>query len=224
LRSRTTARYPPTGSSCAASGTPRGSFDSREHEDEDEEGRGVEQEQAGEAARIRGRRDQAADEAAEADAEVHADPLEREGGVAVLVRRQPREEGRLAGPEARRPDALQPEQRECLPRLADQREHRERGGLQQEPEQQRVAPADVVDRPAGAEAGDERRDARERQRESGLGERDPAHVVQVDDDERDHDPVPECVHDAADLDEPDRSREVRVEPAEIRSQRFHRAF
>jgi hypothetical protein len=187
--------------------------DAGQHEHEDEEGRRVEQEQAREAGRVGGSRDQPAGEAAEADAEVHADPLEREGGVTVGRGRQAREQRRLPRPEAGRANAFEPEQRERLPGLADEREERERRGLQEEPEQQRVAPADPVDRRAGREPGRERGHAREREREPGLGERDPAHVVQVDDDERDHDAVAERVHDAARLDEPDRARKVRVEPA-----------
>ena len=53
------------------------------------------------------------------------------------------------------------------------------------------------------------------------GERDPAHVVQVDDDEREDDPVAQRVDDSAGLDEPDLPGQHRVEAAEIRSQRFH---
>jgi hypothetical protein len=193
-----------------------------EHEHEDEERRRVEQEEPREAGGIGGRRDQPADEAAEPDAEVHADALQGKRRVAVLVGRQPREQRRLSRPEARGADALEPEEREGVPRLADQREHRERGRLQHEPEQEGVTSADPIDRPAGAEARDERGHAGEGEREPRLGERDPAHVVQVDDDERDHDPVAERVHDAAGLDEPDRAGQVRIEPAHVGRQRSHR--
>ena len=65
----------------------------------------------------------------------------------------------------------------------------------------------------------QRRGAAEGEREARLRERDPAHVVQVDDGEREDDPVAERVHDAAGLDEPDRARQMRVEPAQVRRQR-----
>ena len=67
-----------------------------------------------------------------------------------------------------------------------------------------------VDQTVGAEPGDERWGAVDRKRNDGLTNRDPAHVVKADDREREYDPVPECVHDAADLDEPDHARQVRV--------------
>ena len=69
------------------------------------------------------------------------------------------------------------------------------------------------------EPAEQRGGAADREREASLRERDPAHVVEVDDGEREDDPVPERVHDAAGLDEPDRAREMRVEPAQVRRQR-----
>jgi hypothetical protein len=113
------------------------------------------------------------------------------------------------------------EQRERLPRLANQREHRECGRLQGQPQQERVAPTDAVDRRARQEPRAQRGHAAEGKREARLGERDPAHVVQVDDDEREGDPVSESVDDTAYLDQPDLSRQVRVELAEVRGQRAH---
>ena len=50
--------------------------------------------------------------------------------------------------------------------------------------------------------------ARQRQREA-------AHVVQVDDQERDDDPVAEEVREPSQLEQPDRARQLRVQAAEI---------
>jgi hypothetical protein len=57
-----------------------------------------------------------------------------------------------------------------------------------------------------------------------FAKRDPADVVEVDDREREDDAVAERVHDAARLDEPDGTRKVRVEPADVSRQRSHRAL
>jgi hypothetical protein len=43
-----------------------------------------------------------------------------------------------------------------------------------------------------------------------------AHVVQVDDQERDHDPVPERVGDSAGLEQPDGPWELWSQPFEVR--------
>ena len=51
----------------------------REHRDEDEKGRRIEQKQGREAAGMARARDQPAGDASQAEAEVHADPLQREG-------------------------------------------------------------------------------------------------------------------------------------------------
>ena len=88
-------------------------------------------------ARVRDVRDQPADDAAEADAEVHRQALLRERGVAPRGRREPRDQRRLARPEARRADALDRDQHERLPRLADEREEPEADRLQHEPAAQR---------------------------------------------------------------------------------------
>jgi hypothetical protein len=81
-----------------------------------------------------------------------------------------------------------------------------------------------VDQGAGEPPGCEGSHSADGEREAGLREGDPAHVVEVDDGEREHDPVPERVDDAARLHEPDRSRELRVEPSEIGRQRAHEAL
>ena len=125
----------------------------RQHPDEDEEGRRVEQEQRREAAGIARARDQAADDAAQAQPEVHADPLQRESGMGPLGRGQAREQRRLARPEAGGARSFEREQRERVPGLPDQREERERGRLQHQAEQQRVPAAETVDDRAGLEAG-----------------------------------------------------------------------
>ena len=45
-----------------------------------------------------------------------------------------------------------------------------------------------------------------------------AHVVQVDDQERDHDSVPERVRDAAGLEKPDGAGELRSQSPEVRGE------
>jgi hypothetical protein len=144
--------------------------------------------------------------------------------VAVLGRGQACEQRRLAGPEARRADAFEREERVGVPGVPDQREEGEGDELQEQAEDERVAASYLVDERAGAQAGDERGGPADGEREAGLRERDPAHVVQVDDREGEHDPVPERVHDATHLYEPDHARQVRVEPAQVGRQRLHRWF
>jgi len=57
------------------------------------------------------------------------------------------------------------QERERVPRLADQREKRKRGGLQQQAEQQCVPPAETVDDRAGSEARRQGSDGARRERE-----------------------------------------------------------
>ena len=122
----------------------------------------------------------------------------------------------LAGPEAARcPTPSSAEQRKRVPRLPDQREERERAtACSINPSTSVLRPADAVDesspprQPVASAATPPNASASPASRE-----RDPTHVVQVDDDEREHDPVSERVDDAAYLDEPDLARQVRIEPA-----------
>ena len=141
--------------------------------------------------------------------------------MTIRRRGETREQRGLARPEAGCADAFEADQREGLPGLPDQREHHERGRLEGQPEQERVAPADAVDGGACHQPRGQCGHAAEGKREARLGERDPAHVVEVDDDERQDDPVPERVDDAADLNQPDLARQMRVELAEVRGQRAH---
>ena len=136
-------------------------------------------------------RDEAADDPAQAETEVHADPLERERRVRPLRRRQPREQRRLAGPKTRRPRAFEREQDEGVPRLADEGEQGERDRLEQQSQEQGVPPAETVDECPGPETGRQRGNSARGKREARGRERDSAHVVQVDDDEREDDPIPE---------------------------------
>ena len=55
--------------------------------------------------------------------------------------------------------------------------------------------------------------------EARRAERDPAHVVQVDEEEREDDAVPERVREAAGEERPELPREVRVERTEVRAHR-----
>ena len=87
--------------------------------------------------------------------------------------------------------------------------------LEHEAAAERGAGADPVDHgarrgcPAASCAADETPTTR-----PGGAEPEAADVVQVDDEERQHDPVPERVEDAADLQQPDVAGQPRIEPAE----------
>jgi hypothetical protein len=96
--------------------------DEGQHGDHREVGRDVEEEEDGEARRIRGRCDQPAHEPAEADAGVDGDPLERERGVSFPVRRQPGEEHGRRRPEEAGTEAQHGRERERLPGPVDERE------------------------------------------------------------------------------------------------------
>ena len=67
----------------------------------------------------------------------------------------------------------------------------------------------------GDRAREEAEDAVRREHEPRGPEREPAHVVEVDDDERERDPVPEGVDEPAGLHGPDGARKPRVDAAQI---------
>jgi hypothetical protein len=119
-RSRRTWPYPPATTWSAGAGS--GVGDEGQHGDHREVGRDVEEEEDGEARRIRGRCDQPAHEPAEADAGVDGDPLERERGVSFPVRRQPGEEHGRRRPEEAGTEAQHGRERERLPGPVDERE------------------------------------------------------------------------------------------------------
>ena len=178
-----------------------------------EERERVEQEEDGERPGARHVGDEAADDPADADAEVHRQPLLREGGVAARGRRQARDERRLARPERRRAGALDRDQDERLPRLADERHQPESDRLQDEAAAEREPRAEAVDHRPGEDPGAELRQRGDGDHEACRPQAEAADVVQVDHEEREDDPVPEGVHHAADLQQPDVARQVRVRAA-----------
>ena len=188
-----------------------GVADEREHADVGEEREPVEDEQDGERRRRVGVRDQAAGQPAEADAEVHRDALLRERGVKSRGRRQPGDQRRLARPERRAADAFEREQRVRMPRLAHEREQPEPEGLDDEAAAEHAFRSEAVDHGAHRDAGDQLRCRRDRDRDPGGRDPEPADVGQVDREEREHDAVPERVRDAADLEQPDVAGELRIE-------------
>ncbi len=179
-----------------------------------EEGQRVEYEQDGERARVRDHGDQAADDPAQADPEVHRQALLRERGMATRGGGEARDERRLARPESGRADPFHREEDERLPRLADEGEEAEADGLEGEAAAERQPRADPVDHDPGGDARTEQRRRGEADDQAGRPEREAAHVVQVDDEEREHDPVPEGVDHPADLEQPHLPGQLRIEPPE----------
>jgi hypothetical protein len=93
------------------------------------------------------------------------------------------------------------------------RQERERG-------HQRRARADAIDQATCERAPDEPDSEQLGDHEARRPETDVAHVVQVDDQERDHDPVSERVGDAAGLEQPDGAGELRSQPLQVRGDGF----
>ena len=128
------------------------------------------------------------------------------------------------GQNAPLPDAEQRRSARTPARFADQREERRsRPPSRRAPRRARASgragrramPATKPETSAAAEF--DRRD------QAGEAERDPADVVQVDDQERQHDPVPERVQQPADLEDPDVAAETGIERAQVGAQRAHPA-
>ena len=186
-----------------------------QHGDEDEERGGVEQEQKRERARVRRAGDGAGDEAAERDTEVHGHSLLRESGVTPFLGCERAEERGLTRPEGAAAETDERVQRERLPGVANQREERERDGhhdqrtgqdsTRPQPVRERTADEDGEEPGGGIGRDDEPRDT----------ERDPAHVVEVDDQKRPDHPVPEHVREPAGLKNPNVSRQLRIQTSEV---------
>ena len=188
--------------------------DEEEHDHVPEERDRVEQEEDGERLGARDVGDEAADDPADADAEVHRQPLLGEGGVTPCGRREPRDERRLARPEPRRAGALDRDQHECLPwsraRAASSR-IRPPAGSRPQPRVSR-GPKRSITGPARTPGG-ELRQRGDSDHEACRPEAEAADVMQVDHEEREDDPVPEGVQHAPDLQKPDIARQVRVRAA-----------
>ena len=130
-------------------------------------------------------------------------------------RRQPRQERRLARPEA---GVSQPGDRggeKGLPRLLNEREAAEPDRQEHERDRQRRAPADPVDHDPDRRAGQEADRSDRREDEPRRAQRDPADVVEVDDEEREREPVADRVRQAAQVEDPDRPGQPRVEAPEV---------
>jgi hypothetical protein len=90
------------------------------------------------------------------------------------------------------------------------RQEDERGG-------EGSAPADAVDDDADRRPGEQAGGAGRRQHEPGRPQREAAHVVQVDDKEREREAVADRVREPAEAEDPDGPGEPRVEAPEIAS-------
>jgi hypothetical protein len=186
-----------------------GGDEEQHHDPVGEEGCGVEQEERREAAgRVRVR-DEPAGERTEADPEVHHDALHRERRRPLLGRGEPGEERRLRRPEAADPDPAHGGDEEALPGHLDERVRGVAHGQDRERHREHRLPSVAVDQRPEDGPCDDRDDRVRSEDQPGHRETDPAHVVQVDEEERDDDAVPERVQEAADLQRRHRTREGR---------------
>ena len=219
-RFRKTSRYVPRAVVAAKRTRAR---DETKHAGVDDERRGVGEEQSCERRHVRGRRDQPAGEATEADAEVHHHALHREGRRPLARLRQAGDERALARPEAAVSDPRDGGGEEAVPRLVDERIARVPGRHEQQCHRQHAASAEAVDQRAADRTGDQP-DRRVRAHdEAGHAEADPAHVVQIDEQERVREPVPEGVHERAQLQDLHVARQRRHERARVTREHSHDA-
>jgi hypothetical protein len=186
-----------------------------EHGDEDEERHRVQQKEERERARFVCPRDRARDESAEREADVHRHALLRKRRVTPLWRRQRAEEGRLARPERSTADADQQIERKRVPGLSDQREEDEGDRAESECRAEDHSWPEPVGQRTRDKAGEERGGRAGGNDEPCHPEREPAHVVQVDDQERPDHAVPEHVREPARLEDPDVPRQLRVQAPEV---------
>ena len=158
-------------------------------------------------------------EPAEPDAEVHRHPLLCERCMAPRRRRQAGDQRRLARPEACAAGSLDRDQHECVPWPVHERKQADPERLHDQPAGEHAAGAEPVDQRAGEDARRELGRCRHRDDEPRQPEPESAHVVEVDDEERQDDAVPEGVHHAAELEQPDVARQLRIEgpppPAQV---------
>ena len=104
-----------------------------------------------------------------------------------------------AGPEEAVAEARHGGGQERLPRMVHRRVPDEADREQDERGREHAPAAEPVDERAGDRAGDERDGGVRREHEAGDRQRDAAHVVEVDQRERQHDAVAERVAEAAEL-------------------------
>ena len=113
-------------------------------------------------------------------------------------------------------------EREREPRAAHEREAAVAGREQRQRDEQRRPGADVVDHAPGERAADDADPQQNRDHRARGLDPHPPHFVQIDHEERDHDPVAERVCDAAGLQQPDRSRKLRLQAFKIGGDGFQR--
>src|SRR6185436_19459155 len=106
------------------------------------------------------------------------------------------------------------DQQECLPRAPHEWEEAEADRLHDEPAAEHDPRAEPVDERSGDDPSCQLRGGRRCDDESSDAEGEAAHVVQVDDEERQDEAVPERVHDAAELQQPYLARQLRIERAQ----------
>ena len=190
-----------------------------QHSHEHDERHRIEQEEKRERARVGCARNGASDERTEREADVHRHPLLREGRVTTMWWRQRAEQRRLTGPEGAGGDSDEEVQHERVPGLANQREQCEGDGGDHEG----AAEHDTRPEPVRERAADEARgkcsQGTGRHDKAGNAEREPANVVQVDDQKRPDDAVPEHVHKPAGLKDPNVPRKLRIETTKVGAHR-----
>ena len=97
----------------------------------------------------------------------------------------------------------------------DQREEDHRARLDEQRASEDHARTHAIRECSGDEPGEERGRRSGRSHQARNAQRDTANVVQVDDHERDHDPVAEGVCEPAYLKDPDVPRQPRVQAAKV---------
>ena len=183
----------------------------RQHRRVRDEGERVEQEERAEALR----RDEAADDAADADAEVHHHALHRECRRALHARRETGEQRRLRRPEGAVADPGDRRSRGS-PARGSRRTRTRRSPSVRKPSaivSIRLPPTRSTSAPATGPAT-RLTPAFVAEDQPGDAEPDPALVVQVDEQERDDEAVPERVHQPAHLQELHLARQPRVQAGE----------
>ncbi len=151
--------------------------DEEEQADERQERARVHREEDAEADRHARGRDQPADEAADAEAEIVGHAREGVGGRALLARGERGEQARVARREAAVAGARDHGERECLPRVSHEREAAVACREQGEGAHQGRPRADPVDDAAGERAADDSDPEQARDDDAGDPEAEVADVV-----------------------------------------------
>ena len=186
-----------------------------QHSDEHEERHCVEQEEEGECARVSRASYRAGDERTERETDVHRHPLLGEGCVTTLWWRQGAEQCGLAGPECPGGDPDEEVQCERVPRLANQREQSKGDGGDHEGTAEHDSRSKPVCKRTADKARGEGSQRTGSNDKTGDAERESTNVVQVDDQERPDDAVPEHVREPPGLKDPNVPRQLRIQAAKV---------